>query len=198
MANSFEPMLRAADSGAPDWLAALAGRGGFVPLSPSGKASNAPAPQADAAIAAAYAEGEAAGRAAALAQAVRDDGARRALALELAGLEGNLRDMLAARLAEAVAALCEATLAPLALDRDALQKRCIDAACAVGEGIIDASLRLHPEDIDLLDPGFAATWHIIADGALERGTVIFDMPEGAVRDGPEEWRMALREALGLC
>lgn len=198
MASSFEPLLRAPASATPDWLAALAAqpdRGGFTTHLPFGEARANTEPRiADAALAAAYAEGEAAG----MAKAAHDDAARKALAFELAGLEGNLRDLLAGRLAEAVAALCEATLAPLALDREALQRRCVDAACAVGEGIIDASLRLNPADIALLDPAFAATWHIIADVALERGTVVFDMPEGAVRDGPEEWRMALREALGLC
>ncbi|QZH76107.1 MAG: flagellar biosynthesis protein [Erythrobacter sp.] len=202
MASSFEPLLHPRADGAPDWLTALAaqpGRGGFTARHTYEEVLPATMPPAeDPAIAAAYAQGEAAGRAAALAEAALDDAARKALAIELAGLDGELRDVLAGRLAEAVAALCEATLAPLALDREALQRRCVDAACAVGDGIIDASLRLHPADIDLLDPAFAATWHIVADGALERGTVVFDMPEGAVRDGPEEWRIALREALGLC
>ncbi len=199
MASSFEPLLRLRDSGAPDWLTALAGNGGFTARQAFGQSkATVQASAEDPAIAAAYAEGEAVGRAAALADAALDDTARNMLAIELAGLDGNLRDVLAGRLAEAVAALCEATLAPLALDREKLQRRCVDAACAVGEGIIDASLRLHPADIELLDPAFAATWHMIADNALERGTVVFDMPEGAVRDGPEEWRIALREALGLC
>lgn len=198
MANSFEPMLRPAEN-APQWLAAMVGQSGFAPASRfgGGGAESGP-PAADERLAAAYAEGEAAGRAAALADFAQDNAVQGALGLELTALDNQLRDRLAERLAETVAALCEATLAPLALDRVALQQRCVNAACAVGEGIIDAGLRLNPEDIDLLDPAFAATWHIISDPELERGTVVFDMPEGAVRDGPEEWRIALREALGLC
>jgi hypothetical protein len=38
----------------------------------------------------------------------------------------------------------------------------------------------------------------VPDPLLERGSVVFDMAEGAVVDGPGEWIAALREALGLC
>jgi len=202
MASLFEPLfaggLAARSEHLPGWLAAVREARGFAAHSPaSGGAPHCASTQQGSPQDAAYAEGERAGRAAVMAEIAQGKEPRERLGLALARLDADWEERLSARLAETVAALCEATLAPLALDPEALQRRCIAAAGVVGEGIIDASLRLHPDDIDLLDPAFASTWHLVPDPGLERGTVEFDMPEGAVRDGPEEWRGAMREALGL-
>lgn len=205
MPSSFEPLFAApAASGAtPAWLAALAGgQGGFAGDARFGGAAAA-APPEDllfdrAELDAAYADGLAAGRAEAEAEAAASAAARAELGLALSKLDDELGEALAARLAQAVMALCEATMAPYAIDTDSLQRRCVVAAARVGEGIIDASLRLHPADIDLLDPAFASTWHIVPDAGLERGSVVFDMAEGAIEDGPAQWRDALEEALLRC
>lgn len=213
MANTFEPLFGGASAGfapapaAPaSWIDALSAQSGFAAdnrfgLSPADAAAQAlelAQAEQDAALAEALAAAEQRGREAALAEMEAEGRIAGSLALKLKRLDEAMQEQLATRLAETVCALCEATLAPLATDPAALQKRCVDAAGMVGEGIIDASLRLHPDDISLLDPGFAATWHIVPDAALERGSVQFDMAEGAVRDGPAQWRLGLREALGLC
>jgi flagellar assembly protein FliH len=204
-ASGFTPLFAAPPEAAPDtgpaWLSALASRGGFSADTAFARAADEPADPArveQAALAAALAEGEARGRALAEAEFAELAEVRATLSLSLAQLDEAMQQQLAAHLAEAVAALCETALAPLVLDREALERRCVLAAAMVGDGIIDASLRLHPDDVALLDPGFASTWHILPDVTLERGTVVFDTVEGAVIDGPGEWRMALREALGLC
>lgn len=197
MASSFEPLFAGAQANAaPGWLSASGLQGGFTPddhLSGVQPHSEPEQTRSDAA----YAEGERAGRAAAMAEMELEARASDKLGAALARLDHSLAERLSGRLSETVLALCEATLAPLTIDPDALQRRCIEAASAVGDGIIDASLRMHPDDIALLDPSFAATWHLVQDAELERGTIEFDMPEGAVRDGPQEWRSALRDALGL-
>lgn len=188
------------------WIDVLAAQTGFSADNRYGLSSADAAAQAmelaqaeqDAALAEALAKAEQRGREAALAEMEAEGKLAGRLALKLKRMDEAMQEQLATRLAETVCALCEATLAPLATDPAALQKRCVDAAGMVGEGIIDASLRLHPADIALLDPGFASTWHIVPDVGLERGSVQFDMAEGAVRDGPAQWRLALREALGLC
>lgn len=206
MASSFEPLFapapeRPTEGSGPAWMAMLSQRGGF---SSAGFATHhhepepEPLPEPDMALAEAFAQGEAQGRALAEAAFIETEEARAALTLTLAQLDEAMQRELAQRLAECVAALCEATLAPLALDREALERRCVRAAGMVGEGITDASLRLHPDDVRVLDPAFASTWHILPDPILERGSVVFDTAEGAVVDGPAEWRAALREALGLC
>ncbi|MCL6252176.1 flagellar assembly protein FliH [Altererythrobacter sp. KTW20L] len=205
-ASGFTPMFAASPEAGPDagpaWLSALANRGGFSADTAFARAAaDAPADlvqEEQAAIAAALAEGEARGRALAEAEFAELAEVRATLSLSMAQLDEIMQQQLAAHLAEAVAALCETALAPLVLDRAALERRCVTAAGMVGEGIIDASLRLHPDDVALLDSGFASTWHILPDVTLERGTVVFDTVEGAVIDGPSEWRLALREALGLC
>jgi flagellar assembly protein FliH len=197
----FAPAPEAQPDDGPAWLSALARRGGFAAGTQFSGAAEVPAaeePAIDQALADAFARGEAHGRMVAQAELADLAEIRAGLTLSMAQLDETMQQQLAAHLAEAVAALCETALAPLVLDREALERRCVTAAGMVGDGIIDASLRLHPDDIDLLDRSFASTWHILPDVTLERGTVVFDMAEGAVIDGPGEWRNALREALGLC
>lgn len=211
MASSFEPLAGLARAAEPDaapaparpWFAALGETRGFQPdprfsAVPEVPAADPQPEEPDAVLADMLADAEARGREAALAQMASEGAARAALKLSFQRLDERLHEQLAERMAETVAALCEATLAPLALDKDALQRRCLAAAALVGEGLADASLRLHPEDIALIDAQFAADWTITPAPELERGTVVFDMADGAVRDGPGEWRAALREALGLC
>lgn len=210
MASSFEALAgfaSAADTDTPPparpWFEALAQGDRFHPdprfSAASGQPAADPSPNEDDAILQdMLADAEARGRDAALAQMASEGAARAALKLSFQRIDEQLHEQLAQRMAETVAALCEATLAPLTLDRDALQRRCLAAAERIGSGITDATLRLHPDDIALLDPQFAADWTLVPMAELERGTVMFDMAEGAVRDGPGEWRAALQEALGLC
>ncbi|MFB0613809.1 FliH/SctL family protein [Aurantiacibacter poecillastricola] len=210
MASSFEPLAgfaatAEADPPAPSrpWFEALATGNGFQPDPRFAEPTPPPPPEPaqaelDAVLADAIADAERRGREAALSEMASEGAARAALKLSFQRLDENLREQLSTRLAETVAALCEATLAPMALDGDSLQRRCRSAAAQLGEGIGDASLHLHPDDIDLLDADFAREWPIVPAPGQERGTVVFQMPEGIVRDGPAEWRAALREALGLC
>lgn len=210
MPNSFEPLAALApmrDAGTPapgdPWFATLGKARGFQ-LDPRFGAEpplpeTAPPPdEADAVLADALADAEARGREAALAQMANEGAARAALKLSFQRLDAQLREELTQRLGECVVALCEATLAPMALDEEALKRRCKSAATVLGADSDDAVLRLHPEDIALLDAEFASRWTIVPAPDQARGTVHFDTPDGAVRDGPEEWRTSLREALGLC
>ena len=205
----FQPLFTSATpaqpaSDGPAWLGLLAARGGGDFAGDARFMAAAPEPQAPETLHlpeeldAAYADGMAAGRAALAAELAADDSARAGLAMALARLDTQLGETLADRLSQVVAALCEATMAPFAIDPASLQRRCVLAAAKVGEGIIDATLRLNPADIALLDPGFASTWHILPDPGLERGSVVFDMAEGVIEDGPAQWRAALAEALLQC
>ncbi|MCR2832780.1 flagellar biosynthesis protein [Parerythrobacter lacustris] len=212
MASSFESLfggtaaLDASRSPAPAtgaWFARIADDQTFRPLAHFGQRSATAATPAapdpiDAVTADALADAEARGRQAALAEMANEGAARAALKLSLQRLDDNLQEELGLRIAETVAALCEHTIAPLAIDRSALRARGLAAAALLREGIEATCLRLHPDDIPLLDEDFAARWPIEADARLERGTLQFDTAEGAVRDGPAEWRAALHEALGLC
>lgn len=210
MASSFEPLFPDIAPDAPDtgasggsWLTKLQSQNGFCADPRYGGTVQQVAevdsdPALDKALADAFAAGEKQAREAAAADYAAQDKVREKLRLSITKLDTQQQEKLSIRLAETVAALCEETLAPLALDRDALERRCAAAAHLLGDSIIDATLRLHPDDITMMGRDFAATWHMLPDPALERGTISFDTPEGCVVDGPAEWRFALKEALGLC
>lgn len=212
MASSFEPLFGSA--AVPDaprpvppqsgrWFERAAGDSAFRPLGSHVlhdhiAATSAASESIDAVAADALADAEARGRQAALAEMANEGAARAALKLSFQRLDDALQEELGLRIAETVAVLCEQALAPLALDRTALRARGLAAAALLREGVETTCLRLHPDDIPLLDEDFAARWPVEADARLERGTLQFDTAEGAVRDGPAEWRAALHEALGLC
>jgi flagellar assembly protein FliH len=121
-------------------------------------------------------------------------GLERALA-ELACEE---TEILRARLTETVAALCEDTLRPLALDRDALAARVERAAAMLQRSADQRRVRLHPDDLELLRPVIGERLALEADPSLVRGALRIETEDGGIEDGPEIWARAIREALGLC
>lgn len=163
----------------------------------AGEASPAAADPAEAAFAEGYARGFEDAAAQARAQAEKEAAARTRLetAFErLAEAEG-LR--LEERLRETVLALCEHTLAPLAVDLDALNERISRALNALRRSEDERVLRLHPDDIALLAGRLPERVRIEPDPALDRGGLRVETAEGGLEDGPEQWRRALAEALAL-
>ena len=197
----------------PGWLALLedesasfrekplfGGAGAKAPAQPSPPepepepAPPAPDPLAEA-RARAYAEGLAAGRAAAEAAGEALAKRQRALRLNFRALDEAASSVLAEDLAATVQTLCEAVLGEAALDPAGLRARCEAAACRIGGAAEALVLHLHPDDIALLDEGALAAMRIAPDPALERGSVVIEGPEGSVADGPAEWRRAIAAAL---
>ncbi|MEM8723975.1 MAG: FliH/SctL family protein [Pseudomonadota bacterium] len=206
MANSSDwiEQVGALERAQPDWIAALGGREGFQPGSPFATAHRSPPvetsplpaePQQTDAIARAFAEGEAAGRAAAEADAKAEMERQRELRLTFRAFDQAALDSLASELSETVVALCEQVLEASALDRDGLIERCQWAARRIGSGASQATLHLHPEDIAMLGNDALADWEVRADPAMLRGSLLLESPDGAVRDGPAEWRRAIAEAV---
>lgn len=194
----------------PRWFEALGAPQGFRPGAPFARdceAATEPAPAPDPdpeasppdpqaeALAHAYAEGEAAGRAAAKADHAGELAHARALRLAFRALDEAALGVLAEELAATVEALCRQVLGDYALDGAALAARCEAAAARLGGGCAGAVLHLHPEDAANLPDGALAGWHIATDPALERGALLIEGPDGAVRDTPADWRRALGEAL---
>lgn len=147
----------------------------------------------------AWADGFAAGQAAAQeeaeARAATLAAAREGLALSFVRLDTVLEEELRLRLRDTVTALCEATLAPFAIDADALLSRVTRAAGMLARADDERVIRLHPADIELVAPRLLAEWQVHPDPALERGTVRVESAQGGVEDGPATWRMAIAEAL---
>lgn len=154
-------------------------------------------PQARA-VAEAYAAGRAEARAEAEAKAEADAALRSRLELACAKLDAAQQEELRRRLFDTVAALCECALAPLALDRDALERRVARAAAMLARADDERVLRLHPDDLELLGAQLPAGWTVDPDPALERGSLRIETQSGGVEDGPASWRRAIAEALAQC
>jgi flagellar biosynthesis/type III secretory pathway protein FliH len=190
------------------WLAMLGERNGaFAPdqrFAPHARqaqpvedhAAEAQAAEAEGrrAVQEAFAAGLTQGRAEGEEQLAAERASHERLRLSLGRLDETMRRALADRLAETVTNLCEATLAPLALDPGALQHRCTSAARLLGEAQDRLELHLHPDDIIGLNPEFAAGWRIVARPDFERGAVRIEGEDAGIVDGPAEWRAALTAA----
>ena len=101
-------------------------------------------------------------------------------------------------LRDTVAALCEAAIAPLALDEDALARRIVTAVSMLARADDERVIRLHPDDLDLVSQRLSAEWQVEPDPTLERGAVRVETATGGVEDGPGQWRRAIAEALHQC
>ena len=153
-------------------------------------------------LADAYAQGYADGagdvRVETLATAAADAQAGGTLQLAFIRLDRALEEQLRDRLRATVAALCEAALAPLALDVDLLERRVAAAAAMLARADDARVIRLHPDDIKLLTSRMRADWEVLADPSLERGAIRVEGTSGGVEDGPATWRKAIAEALARC
>lgn len=203
MANLSELAAPLPQTSVPGWIVAMSASGGFVENGGGAFGEAAPGPPGDAMASnadehqkeQAFQAGEAAGRAAAEAEAKARDAAREGLRSALARLDEVALQALRHQLAETVAQLCEGVLAPLALDREALMRRVVEAARLLGEAPARCVLHLHPDDIARLDPHWAQDWRINPDPSLPPGGLRLEAPDGAIADGPDEWRRAIAAAL---
>jgi flagellar assembly protein FliH len=195
---------------APRWFEPLTAPRGFragAPFAVSDPLFEVSAPEPDAApepvasdphdeaVARAFAEGEVAGHKAASAEAARELSHARALRLNFRALDEAALGVLAEELAATVRLLCEQVLGDYAFDPGALAARCEAAAARLGAGWPEAVLHLHPDDAAGLPAGALDGWRIVADPGLERGALVIEGPDGAVRDTPTDWRRALAEAV---
>lgn len=177
--------------------AAALAAAGHAPT-PAPRAAAAAEPAADPVALArteAYAQGWADAQAAAAAEAAQNAAAHDAIRLGFARLDGTLAAQSAAWLAETVAALCEATLAPLALDREGLAARAVRAVEALAEAEGTLTIRMNPDDHALAAALLPADWICRADATLGRGVLAVSGPEGGLIDDPADWPHTIRAAI---
>lgn len=150
----------------------------------------------------AWAEGFAAGAttAEAEAQALAEETAAASARIELAfaRLDVAQEEALRQRLHETVTALCEAAIAPLALDADALTRRVVRAATMLARADDERVLRLHPDDLALLSGRLPDGLPVEPDPMLDRGALRVETQSGGIEDGPGHWHRAIAEALAQC
>jgi flagellar assembly protein FliH len=161
-----------------------------------------PEPEPEDPVGNAYAEGYAVGEAKVLAEAAEREriaaASREAMGLSITRLNREMEEELRQRLRDTVAALCEAAIAPLALDETALEARIERAVAMLSRADDERVVRLHPEDAALVGPRLAEDWEIMPDPSLTRGSIRVETRNGGVEDGPEQWRRAIGEALARC
>lgn len=116
----------------------------------------------------------------------------------MAKLDSDQAEQLRQKLTATVAALCEASLAPLALDPAALAARVERATAMLARADDDKVLRLHPDDLKLIAKQLPEDLDVLEDSALERGALRIETASGGVEDGPAHWHRAIAEALAQC
>ena len=150
----------------------------------------------------AFARGHAEGCAQALViadqRAAEAEAARDRIEFALARIDETSAVELREKLRQTVLALCEEAVAPLAIDPDGLCRR-VERAVAMLQRKQDARLlRLHPDDLALVEQRLPAGLAFEPDPSLERGALRIDTPDGGVEDGPKQWRAILAEAFREC
>lgn len=90
---------------------------------------------------------------------------------------------LALVLAEAVERLVRQIVGKAEIDRATLIARAEAAAALIGDEVAPARLRLHPDDVPLLE-GARIPVALAADPTLARGTLVLETGEGWIEDGP--------------
>lgn len=153
-------------------------------------------------IAQAWADGHTAGfseaQSAALANAEAEAAARGRIELTLVRLDAKLTEQLRQRLLATVEALCEAAIAPIALDEGALAARVARATAMLARADDEKVLRLHPEDLKLIGRQLPEGLEVQEDAALERGALRIETANGGIEDGPANWCHAIKAALTQC
>lgn len=147
-----------------------------------------------AAHAAGYAEGLAAAAAAAQATRTRDEALLTGLATALG--EGRLdREQVAAQLRQTVMFLVTRIVGDVGVAADRLGTRIDAAAEMLADANESAMLRIHPDDMPLLEGRLPATIFPVGDPAIPRGGFVLESASTVVEDGPALWLEQLATAM---
>ncbi|MBV7258928.1 FliH/SctL family protein [Erythrobacter crassostreae] len=193
----------------PGWIAALGESRGFqegmafrapsatsAPQHAVGENTNAePVTEEIDALEQAFADGEAAGRAAAQAEIEATASRQRDVRLAFRALDQAAMDAFAESLSETVISLCEQVLDASAINKHGLSGRVQEAAKALGAAPEHCALHLNPADIEMLGTAAPQGWVLNPAEDVPRGSLRLESGDGLVHDGPDQWRRAIAEAL---
>jgi flagellar assembly protein FliH len=150
-------------------------------------------------IVAARAAGHAEGYAIALAQAAADAGRDRALVDALGDALGKGinfdRDRLARQLRQTVLLLVGRLVGEVGVSAELLAGRIESAVDALADSTESALLRVHPDDVALLDGRLPKTLFAIGDPHIPRGSFVLESASTIVEDGPDRWLEQLAVAI---
>jgi flagellar assembly protein FliH len=150
-------------------------------------------------VATARAAGYDEGIAAALAQVAADADRDRALMENIvAAINDDRRidrDRLAGHLRQTVMQLVRRMVGEAEIDADLLGRRVKLAAGMLADDAESAVLRLHPEDMKLVDGRLPDTIFAAGDASVERGHFVLESSATIVEDGPGLWLDQLAQAI---
>jgi flagellar assembly protein FliH len=150
-------------------------------------------------VAAAHATGYAEGVAAALAEAGESGERDRALLAQLAEAlraDDRLdREHMARQLRQTVLYLVARLVGEVGIAPDLLAQRIDAAAEILADSAESALLRVHPDDVALLDGKLPKTVFAVGDAAVTRGSFILESASTIVEDGPDLWLEQLALAI---
>ena len=149
----------------------------------------------EAARTAAYDEGYAAALAAMQADAGRDRALLAALTDNLRAAAGIDRDQLAERLRATVLLLVQRLVGEVGVAPALLAARVTAATELLADASESAMLRVHPDDVTLLDGALPATVFAVGDAGVARGSFVMESASTIVEDGPELWLEQLGAAI---
>ena len=150
-------------------------------------------------VAAAHAAGYADGVEAALAEVAATGERDRALLIALTdALQADDRvdrDAVARRLRQTVLLLVTRLVGDIGIAPDLLARRIEAAADLLSDAAESAMLRVHPDDVALLEGKLPRQIFAIGDASVARGAFVLESASTIVEDGPEEWLEQLAQAI---
>lgn len=141
----------------------------------------------EAAHAAGYAEGVAATRAAVDEASARDQALLAGLLEQIQAGDRIDREAVAARLRQTVLLLVGKLVGEIGVSAELLKGRIETAADLLADATESAMLRVHPEDVALLDGRLPKTIFPVGDPAVARGSFVLEAASTIVEDGPALW-----------
>ena len=166
---------------------------GWDPFDPAAPAASNFADPVAAAHAAGFAEGLAAAAAAQGGDTARDAALVEGLGHALASRID--REAFARQLRQTVLFLVAKIVGETGVAPDVLAARIHTATDMLSDGAESAMLRVHPDDVALLDGRLPATIFAVGDAAVGRGAFVLESASTIVEDGPELWLDQLAAAI---
>ncbi|UVO51218.1 flagellar assembly protein FliH [Sphingomonas sp. SUN019] len=149
----------------------------------------------EAARAAGYAEGLAAANAGAAKAVERDRALLDDLLAALRADDRIDRDAIAGKLRQTVTFLVGKLVGEIGISADILAARIEAAASLLADATESAMLRVHPDDVALLDGRLPSTIFAVGDEAVARGSFVLEAASTIVEDGPDLWLEQLTHAI---
>ncbi len=119
------------------------------------------------------------------------------LQFRLGQIDRALEEQMTERLREFALEICMATLEPLAIDPQVLDRRIGRALSMLSRASDQPRLFANPHDMALVKGHVPDDIPVLADPSLGRGDIRLEAAHGGVEDGPDSWRRAIGEALQI-